>query len=47
MEPPRREGQGLVLLTVQTVMCVAALAVVFTMQYVKPQEYKTLGEYYT
>ena len=47
VEPPRREGQGLVLLMAQTVLCVAALAVVFTMQYVKPREYKILGEYYT
>ena len=47
VEPPRREGQGLVLLMAQTVLCVAALAVVFTMQYVKPREYKMLGEYYT
>lgn len=46
-EPPRREGQGLVLLMAQTVLCVAALAAVFTMQYVKPREYKILGEYYT
>mgnify|MGYP004464257809 FL=1 len=44
---PKREGQGLLLLMVQTVLCAAALAVVFTMQYMKPQEYKTLGEYYT
>ena len=47
VEPPRREGQGLVLLLAQTVLCAVALAVVFTMQYVRPQEYKTLGEYYT
>ena len=47
VEPPRREGQGLVLLMAQTVLCVAALAAVFTMQYVKPREYKILGEYYT
>lgn len=47
VEPPRREGQGLVLLVAQTVLCAMALAVVFTMQYVRPQEYKTLGEYYT
>lgn len=47
VEPPRREGQGLVLLVAQTVLCAVALAVVFTMQYVRPQEYKTLGEYYT
>ena len=44
VEPPRREGQGLVLLMAQTVLCVAALAAVFTMQYVKPREYKILGD---
>ena len=44
---PKREGQGLLMLMAQTVLCAAALAVVFTMQYIKPQEYKTLGEYYT
>lgn len=43
---PKREGQGLALLMAQTVLCVVALAVVFTMQYVKPQEYKELGKYY-
>ena len=43
VEPPRREGQGLVLLMAQTVLCVAALAAVFTMQYVKPREYKIMG----
>ena len=47
VEPPRREGQGLVLLVAQTVLCAVALVAVFTMQYVRPQEYKTLGEYYT
>lgn len=47
VEPPRREGQGLALLVAQTVLCAVALAAVFTMQYVRPQEYKTLGEYYT
>ena len=46
-EPPaRREGQGLALLMVQTLLCTAALAVVFTMQYVKPQKYREIGELY-
>lgn len=41
-----REGQGLALLVVQTMLCAAALAVVFTMQYVRPQEYEALGKLY-
>lgn len=46
-EPPaRREGQGLALLMVQTLLCTAALAMVFTMQYVKPQKYREIGELY-
>ena len=31
---------------VQTLLCTAALAVVFTMQYVKPQKYREIGELY-
>ena len=42
----RRDGQGLVLLAVQMTLCVVLLAVVFTMQYLEPEQYKTLGTYY-
>lgn len=47
-EPVRRDGQGqgLVLLAVQMTLCVVLLAVVFTMQYLEPEQYKTLGTYY-
>ena len=45
-EPVRRDGQGLVLLAVQMTLCVVLLAVVFTMQYLEPEQYKTLGSYY-
>ena len=45
-EPVRRDGQGLALLVVQMTLCVVLLAVVFTMQYLEPEQYKTLGTYY-
>lgn len=45
-EPVRRDGQGLALLVVQMTLCVVLLAVVFTMQYLEPEQYKTLGSYY-
>ena len=45
-EPVRRDGQGLALLGVQMTLCVVLLAVVFTMQYLEPEQYKTLGSYY-
>lgn len=42
----KQEGQGLMLLMAQTVLCATVLAAIFTMQYIKPMEYQILGKYY-
>lgn len=45
-EPKRTYGAGMALLVVQTVLCAAALTVLFTMQYISPKEYTELGSLY-